>query len=202
MGINYQLTASVLDLPRSAKQTIAILSDISLCLICVVAAFYLRLEQFIPLKGPLITAAWASVVLAIPIFWLSGLYRTIFIYSGSSIILSVSIAIIIYGLLYFCIFGLYRVDGVPRSIGILQPMLLLFAVSGSRLCVKFILGTSVSKKNKSTKATLIYGAGSVGRQLASSLDNIIEYKVYIYINKNDRLHIQILKRLSISNQEQ
>jgi FlaA1/EpsC-like NDP-sugar epimerase len=85
---------------------IAMLCDISLCIICVVGAFYLRLEQFIPLKGPVITAAWASVVLAIPIFWLSGLYRTIFRYSGSSIIFSVAIAVIIYGLLYFCVFGL------------------------------------------------------------------------------------------------
>ena len=99
MNIKHQLTASILDLPRPAKKIIAMLSDMSLCIISVVAAFYLRLEQFIPLKGPVITAAWASVVLAIPIFWLSGLYRTIFRYSGSSIIFSVAIAVLIYGLL-------------------------------------------------------------------------------------------------------
>ena len=202
MSIKHQLTASVLDLPRPAKQTIAILSDMSLCVICVVGAFYLRLEQFIPLKGPVITAAWTSVVLAIPIFWLSGLYRTIFRYSGSSIIFSVSITFIIYGLLYFCIFGLYRVEGVPRSIGILQPMLLFFAVSVSRLCVKFILGTSVSKKNKSYKATLIYGAGSAGRQLASSLDTSIEYKVVGFLDDDDRLQGQVLQGLSIYNVDQ
>ena len=77
MNIKQQLTASVLDLPRSAKQMIAMLSDMSLCVICVVGAFYLRLDQFVPLKGPVIIAAWIAVVLAIPIFWLSGLYRTI-----------------------------------------------------------------------------------------------------------------------------
>ena len=148
MSIKHQLTASILDLPRSAKQVIAMISDTSLCAICVMAAFYLRLEQFVPLQGPVITAAWVSVVLAIPIFWLSGLYRTIFRYSGSSIILSVAIAVIIYGLLYFCVFGLYRVEGVSRSIGILQPMLLFFAVSSSRLLVKFILETSIFKKKK------------------------------------------------------
>ena len=73
-----KVTASILDLPRLAKQTIAMLVDISLCVICVVGAFSLRLEQFVPLKGPLILAAWTGVFLAIPIFWLSGLYRTIF----------------------------------------------------------------------------------------------------------------------------
>jgi FlaA1/EpsC-like NDP-sugar epimerase len=182
MSIKQQITASVLDLSRPAKQTIAMLSDMSLCVICAVAAFYLRLEQFIPLKGPVITAAWTSVILAIPIFWLSGLYRTIFRYSGSGIIFSVAIAVIIFGLLYFCVFGLYQVKGVPRSIGILQPILLFFAVSSSRLLVKFILGTSISKKNKSTKATLIYGAGSAGRQLANSLDTSIDYKVVGFLD--------------------
>jgi FlaA1/EpsC-like NDP-sugar epimerase len=196
------LIASILDLPRSAKQIIAMLCDMTLCVICLVAAFYLRLEQFIPLKGPLITAALVSVVLAIPIFWISGLYRTIFRYSGSSIIFSVSIATIIYGLLYFCVFGLYQVQGVPRSIGILQPMLLFFAVSGSRLCVKFILGSSVSKKTKSYKATLIYGAGSAGRQLASSLDNSTEYIVVGFLDDDDRLQGQVLQGLPIYNVNQ
>ena len=202
MSIKHQLTASVLDLPRPAKQTIAMLSDMSLCIICAVAAFYLRLEQFIPLKGPVITAAWTSVVLAIPIFWLSGLYRTIFRYSGSSIIFSVATSIIIYSLIYFCVFSLYRVEGVPRSIGILQPMLLFFLIVVSRLFVKFILGTSTFKKNKSSKVTLIYGAGSAGRQLASSLDNSMEYKVVGFLDDDDRFQHQILQGLSIYNVNQ
>jgi FlaA1/EpsC-like NDP-sugar epimerase len=175
------------------------LSDISLCVICTVAAFYLRLEQFVPLKGPVITAVWVGVVLAIPIFWLSGLYRTIFRYSGSSIIFSISIAIIIYGLLYFCVFGLYQVQGVPRSIGILQPMLLFFSIVGLRLCVKFLIGTSALKRTKSSKAILIYGAGSAGRQLASSLDNSIEYKVVGFLDDDNRLWGQVLQGLSIYN---
>ena len=104
MIIKQKMTVGLLGLSRPAKQMIVILGDMSLSTICVIAAFYLRLEQFIPLKGPVITAAWTSVVLAVPIFWLSGLYRTIFRYSGSGIIFSVAIAVIIFGLLYFCVF--------------------------------------------------------------------------------------------------
>lgn len=202
MSIKQQLRIVVLDLPRSTKHMIAMLSDMSLCVICTVAAFYLRLEQFIPLKGPVITAAWVGVVLAIPIFWFSGLYRTILRYSGSSIIFSVSIAVIIYGLLYFCVFGLYQVPGVPRSIGILQPMLLFFTIIGLRLCVKFLVGTSALKKTKSYKATLIYGAGSAGRQLASSLDVSIQYKVVGFLDDDDSLQGQILQGLPIYNVNQ
>jgi FlaA1/EpsC-like NDP-sugar epimerase len=81
-------------------------------------------------------------------------------------------------------------------------MLLFFVVAGSRLFVKFILGTSVSKKTKSYKATLIYGAGSAGRQLASSLDSNIEYKVCGFLDDDDRLQGQVLQGLSIYNVDQ
>jgi FlaA1/EpsC-like NDP-sugar epimerase len=78
-------------------------------------------------------------------------------------------------------------------------MLLFFAVSGSRLLVKFILGVSMSKKSKLSKAILIYGAGSAGRQLAISLEGSIEYKVVGFLDDDDRLYGQVLGGLSIYN---
>ena len=176
MSFKTNITSSILSLPRFAKQSVAVLCDLSLCFICVVAAFYLRLDQLVPLKGPVLTAVWVSMLLSIPVFWLTGLYRTIFRYSGLSIIFSVSTAITVYGLLYFCIFTIYRIEGIPRSIGVIQPMLMFFGIISSRLFVKFILGQSSLKKQKLLKNTLVYGAGSAGRQLVSSLDNSFELK--------------------------
>ena len=190
--INRQnITESILNLPRSAKQILALSCDMSLCLIAVVGAFYLRLDQFIPLKGPVTIAATASVFLALPVFWLIGLYRTIFRYSGLSIMFSVSTAILVYGLLYSCIFTLYGIEGVPRSIGILQPMLLFFGIFISRLFVKFILGND-NKKNNFFIETLIYGAGNSGRSLAISLENSIELKVSGFLDDDKTLHGQVL----------
>ena len=113
---------SILDLPRPVKQIVAIIIDLSLCVLCTWFAFYLRLDQFISIQGAALTAVMISVALALPVFWLLGLYRTIFRYSGLSIMFSVSIALLVYGFLYFSVFGVYGVAGIPRSIGILQPM--------------------------------------------------------------------------------
>jgi FlaA1/EpsC-like NDP-sugar epimerase len=124
----HTVTKSILNLPRFAKQIIAIILDLTLCVLCTWFAFYLRLDQFISIKGVALTAAVVSLALALPVFWLHGLYRTIFRYSGLSIMFSVSIALLIYGFLYFSVFGVYGVKGIPRSIGIIQPMLLFFAV--------------------------------------------------------------------------
>jgi hypothetical protein len=42
---------SILNLPRFAKQIIVIIVDLSLCVLCTWFAFYLRLDQFISIKG-------------------------------------------------------------------------------------------------------------------------------------------------------
>ena len=77
-----QASRPVLALPRYAKRVIALLVDISLCVLTVWLAIYLCLGEFVSLSG---TAFWAvalSVAFALPIFIVSGLYRAIFRYSG------------------------------------------------------------------------------------------------------------------------
>jgi FlaA1/EpsC-like NDP-sugar epimerase len=186
---------SILNLPRFTKQIIAVIVDLNLCVLSTWFAFYLRLDQFISIQGVALTAVSVSVALALPVFWLLGLYRTIFRYSGLSIMFSASIVLLIYGLLYFLVFGVYGVVGIPRSIGILQPMLLFFAVVSSRLFVKYLLGGNYLFKDKSQslKKTLVYGAGSAGRQLVSALANSNELKVVGFLDDDDRLHGQVLQ---------
>ena len=186
---------SILNLPRFAKQIVAIIVDLSLCVLSTWFAFYLRLDQFISIQGAPLTAAIVSVALALPIFWLLGLYRTIFRYSGLSIMFSVAIALFIYGFLYFSVFGVYGVTDIPRSIGIIQPMLLFFAVASSRLFIKYIFSDNYLFKDKShfLKKVLVYGAGSAGQQLVSALANSNELKAVGFLDDDDRLHGQVLQ---------
>jgi len=186
---------SILNLPRFVKQIVAIIVDLSLCVLSTWFAFYLRLDQFISIQGAPLTAVMVSVALALPIFWLFGLYRTIFRHSGLSVMLSVSIALLIYGLLYFLVFSVYGLKDIPRSIGILQPMLLFFAVSSSRFFIKYLLGGKYLFKDKSQflKKVLVYGAGSAGRELVSALVNSNELKVVGFLDDDDRLQGQVLQ---------
>ena len=186
---------SILGLPRITKQIVAITVDLNLCVLCTWFAFYLRLDQFISTQGAVLTAVIVSAALALPIFWLFGLYRTIFRHSGLSVMFSVSIALLMYGFFYFSVFGVYGVKDIPRSIGIIQPMLLFFAVVGSRLFVKYLFGDNYLFKDKSQflKKALVYGAGSAGRQLVSALANSNELRVVGFLDDDDRLHGQVLQ---------
>ena len=110
-----------------------------------------------------------------------------------SIILNILASTFVYGLFYFLIVGFYGIQGVPRSIGIIQPMLLFFGIIGSRLAIKYILTGDYSfKKSFNKKNVLVYGAGESGRQLVTALENSLEFKVVAFLDDNEQLHRQFI----------
>ena len=179
---------NILMLPRYVKQSITIINDIILCVICTWLAYALRLEEFILLKDFNFYPAMISIMISIPIFWFLGLYRVIIRYFELSAIFTIFSFTFVYGFLYFLVIGVYSVPGVPRSIGILQPILLFFAILGSRLLIKHLLTYNFNLSETSKKQNaLIYGAGSAGRQLILALENSPEFKVVGILDDNEQL---------------
>jgi FlaA1/EpsC-like NDP-sugar epimerase len=197
----FKLAAPILALPRATKRFVALSVDLSLCVLTVWLAFYLRLGEFVALSGAALWAVGASVAIVLPIFIVSGLYRAIFRFSGWPALLAVSRAVGIYGLLYASVFTAIGVAGVPRTVGIIQPILLLLFVGASRALVRVWLGDeylSILKRASYPKA-LIYGAGRTGRQLATAMANSHEMQVVGFLDDDDRLHGHILNGQPIYN---
>jgi FlaA1/EpsC-like NDP-sugar epimerase len=114
-------------------------------------------------------------------------------FAGSSIILTVFVAIINYSLLYFAIIGIYGIQGIPRSIGVLQPVLLFLTILSSRIIIKYLFAESNTLKNsKIKKNILIYGAGAAGRQILAGLENNPEMKVVGFLDDDAQFHRQIV----------
>ena len=203
----FKLATPILALPRAAKRFVALAADLSLCVLTVWLAYYLRLGEFISFAGSsewahgAVWAATASISLALPIFIVSGLYRAIFRYSGWPALLAVARAISIYGLLYASIFTAIGVAGVPRTVGIIQPILLLLFVGASRALARVWLGDKYLSilKQATRPKVLIYGAGSTGRQLVAAMANSHEMKVIGFLDDDDRLHGHVLNGQPIYN---
>tara|TARA_X000000950_G_scaffold192234_1_gene231961 strand:+ start:7495 stop:9438 length:1944 start_codon:yes stop_codon:yes gene_type:complete len=200
MSFNFShFLKSVITLPRITKRIIALVSDALLCVFALWISFYLRIGEFISLSvmsensENIITAALLSISIALPIFWLVGLYRTIFRYSGKAALINIVLALGIYGLTYFLVITIYSFKGVPRTLGIVQPLVLFFLVCGSRLFVIYIFGYDPNKINKSSlPRTLIYGAGNAGRQLVAALESNSEMKVIGFLDDDVSLHGQLI----------
>ena len=197
-GLN-RVAKFALALPRGAKRGLALAVDVGLCVLTVWLAFYLRLGQFQPFAGPLLLPALVSVLLAVPIFIRFGLYRAIFRYSGLPAMLAVSYAVGIYGLAFAGIFTFYGIDGVPRKVGLIQPILLFVLVVESRVIARLWLGSRYQQEihKMALPQALIYGAGSAGRQLAAAMASSPEIRVVGYLDDDSHLHGNVLNGLPI-----
>lgn len=193
------IVAPLLALPRSTKRIIALIVDASLCILTIWLSYCFRLNDWVLLSGVQWLPVIVSLLLALPIFIVMGLYRAIFRYAGISAFIAVLKAIAIYGVAFMAVFTAISLPGVPRTVGILQPLLLLIAVGLSRLGIRYWLGDAYQRtlrKNALAKV-LIYGAGAAGRQLAAALANSTELNVVGYLDDDPRLKGGIMGGLPI-----
>ncbi len=168
------LRRGILALPRPVKQILVLLLDASFCILATWLAFWLRLNTWVDWgagRWRLDLAVLVSIGMALPLLGGAGAYRAIFRYSGAHALEGLLKVLAIYGVLYAGIFTLWGVSGVPRSIGLLQPVLFALLIVASRYGVFRWLGRSsrTCKGGNSLQRLVIYGAGSAGRQLAAAL---------------------------------
>jgi len=184
----------VLSLPRWAKRIAVLVVDTGLCILTVWLAFYLRLGELVMLSGNALAAALVSVGIGLPIFIASGLYRAIFRYSGWPALMAVARAIVIYGILYASLFTAIGIQNVPRTVGIIQPILLLLFIGASRALARIWLGDHYQDalKQAGRAKVLIYGAGTSGRQLVGAIANSPEMQVVGFLDDDDRLFGHVL----------
>ena len=166
---NKVITEPLLALPRTAKRLVVMALDLLLTLVSVWIAFYLRIDQTSLPQAQQSYVYMLSPLLAIPIFVRFGLYRAIFRYTGMAALATTAKAVALYTLLFFVALLLFKWEGVPRTLGLIQPLLLLLLVGTSRSLARFWLAGWSSKARHAVGRLLIYGAGEAGVETASAL---------------------------------
>ena len=181
---------SALELPRSTKRILALAMDAAICALTVRLAFALRLGEWEPVEGNQWLAVGAAIAFALPLFWICGLYRAIFRHAGWGAMAALTRAILVYGLCYASLFSFLGVAGVPRTVGLIQPILLFIVVGASRALVGEVLGRRMWFAN--LPKVVIYGAGAAGRQLAAAIAGAGEMRVIGFVDDDPTLHGSIL----------
>lgn len=194
-------TFFLLGLPRPFKYGLVLISDIVLCVLTVWLAFYLRLGVFVSLSGTVIFAVVFSVLLMLPIFITSGLYRVVFSSSGLPAMIVLARAMMIYGLAFAAAFTFWGVEDTPRTVGLIQPILMFLMVGASRMLARVWLGGAyrLHLRKRNLPKALIYGAGSAGRQLANAIALSPKIKIVGFLDDDHHLQGQLLNGLTIFN---
>lgn len=179
-----RITKPVLALPRGVKRVIAAVVDAGLCILTVWLAFSLRIGEWVALAGYGLPASIGSVALALPLLAIFGLYRTVFRFVSWEMLTAIVQAVFVYGIIYASVFTAFAVPGVPRTVGIIQPILLLLALVGTRTMVSYLLGGRLRKRlhRGDRKNVLIFGAGSAGRQLAGALADSRDTRLVAFVD--------------------
>ena len=162
----------ILGWSRAAKRMVVVAMDICLGIIAMWLAFTLRLETPHWPSGMQWLAYALVPALAFPIFAKLGLYRAIFRYTGITALITTGKAVAIYGALLLGCLLAAQWEGVPRSVGILQPLLFMLLVGASRALGWLALA---GRSSHAPYRLLIYGAGSAGAQTAAGLGSMRQY---------------------------
>lgn len=195
----YPIAPWLLAMPRPLKRLVAVLHDGFFCGFTLWLALCLRLESWVPWSPSYTPAMVAAVLLALPLFAYFGLYRAVFRFAGWYAMLSLIRAISAYFVVYAFAFTVIGVTGVPRSVGIIQPLLMFLMLGISRVMVRFFLGDLYRRSiaSRSLPGVVIYGAGAAGRQLASALRNGSEQRVVGFVDDNAQLHGQTVDGMRV-----
>ena len=189
-----RVSGPALALSRPSKRLIVIVVDVSLCALTVWLAYYLRIGTWVSLTGRPSIAVALSIVIALPIFTVAGLYSMAFRHIDARLVTLAAGASIFYGICYAALISAYAFKDIPRTVGLIQPVLLFLAVCVSRIVASWLLTKRMAFGNGRSSQTrvLIYGAGSSGRQLARAAAESNDMTVVGFIDDDRSLQGSVL----------
>jgi FlaA1/EpsC-like NDP-sugar epimerase len=161
---------------RLYKTLILLSIDLISCILSIWLALYIRLDTLYSILDlPLILILFSTILL-IFIFIIFDIYKTINRYSGWGSFIQLGKSLIVYNFIFFLFFSVIGFEGIPRSVGLLYPIIITLILLLSRALIRILLSKNI--KREATENVLIYGAGEAGRQL----DSIINFSTKMNVS--------------------
>lgn len=193
------IVSSVLGWPRWFKRCFALAVDAMLCVASVWISMYLRVGEWPTVGNWPIQAVVTSIMIALPIFVVSGLYRAIFRYGGQAAFIQIARAMVLYTVPFAIIYTFIGVEGVPRTLGLIQPIVLFMAIASSRIAAQLAFQSDYTDlwRKGGLPRVLVYGAGQSGRELSAAIASSNEMRQIAFVDDDPSLWGVVLRGLPI-----
>ena len=195
---------ALINLSRRNKRTLMVLFDACTVIASIFLAFSLRLGHFYYPTGNnhLLLIMIASPILALPIFYAFGFYREVIRYVGFKALWQINQATTLYAVLWALVSFMAVIDGIPRTVILINWSIVLMSVGGSRFFARWVLSQeNITNPLSQKRNVLIYGAGSAGRELCTALYQSSEYNPVAYVDNSVELYRQSINGLEVFNED-
>ena len=195
---------ALINLSRRNKRTLMVLFDACTVIASIFLAFSLRLGHFYYPTGNnhLLLIMIASPILALPIFYAFGFYREMIRYVGFKALWQINQATTLYAVLWALISFMAVIDGIPRTVILINWSIVLMSVGGSRFFARWVLSQeNITNPLSQKRNVLIYGAGSAGRELCTALYQSSEYNPVAFVDNSVELYRQSINGLEVFNED-
>jgi len=186
-----------------------LLADSVLLVSILLASFSIRLGYWYFPQSDLVWVVFGAPVIASVIFVRFGLYRAVIRYIGFKALWAIVQAVSLYALVWGIVGFMMAVDGIPRSVILINWILSLLAIGGVRVAARVALSNNVEfsmfnfklkskvKSDNGKKRVLVYGAGDAGIQLVSALAHSSEYNPVGFIDDAKELQGNHIRGLNV-----
>jgi FlaA1/EpsC-like NDP-sugar epimerase len=176
---------------------VAVTLDACLCIFAIWLALSLRLGSWSLLNN----AVAVILVVALPAWficaWWCEIYRTIIRSTGPRAMGDLSLACLLFAMPMVIAFSFVGAPGVPRTIGLLHPIIFLVLLILSRLVIRYAVVEVLGSASGSHQGVLIYGAGNAGQQLAHAIRHERQVRVVGYVDDDSRLVGQLIDGIRV-----
>jgi FlaA1/EpsC-like NDP-sugar epimerase len=189
-----RLLEQVADLPRTTKRAVVFALDLVILQQSIWIAYSLRIGSWVLWDDAIWKLTLGCLGLMVPIFISSGVYNAIFRYAGVGMMRTLLNAFVKYTVAVAVVYSLWSFEGVPRTMGLLQPILFFLMIAAARLITRSLLVDLLgrSRFRGETQRLLIYGAGTHGQQLAASMQSDPGMELVGFVDDDRRLEGQWL----------
>jgi len=195
----YTYLPELIRLPWLLRRLLVVASDLVICSVAVLLAFWLRLGEWNVFSLATLTLLVAANVTWLVVSILSGTYLSVVRFSGRHTVFRlIPVFVAMSAILGVLLFTL-RIDGIPRTLSVLQPLVFFFGLATSRIAIAQMIFVAINSRSASStsKRVLIYGAGSAGQQLAQSMRREPGLKLAGFVDCNRALRGRVLEGKAI-----
>lgn len=167
---------------------LAFIHDVVAASLAWACAFWLRFNLEIPQTFQ--SSMWHGMAFALPIqaafFWFFGLYRGIWRYASLPDLRNIVSTVTIASMAVFLVLFVLRIDQIPRSIALLDPLLLIAFMGGSRALYRSWKDRAHYSLDR--EPVIILGAGTAAAKLIGDIQRHPKWRIVALLDDNPVKH--------------